>query len=85
MSQSSLEGKLKNTIMVTIGWVFIGLGALGLFLPFLQGILFIMIGIAILSTRSEKIKQLMEYLEKRYPQHYQKVVYWREKISKWFR
>jgi uncharacterized membrane protein YbaN (DUF454 family) len=43
--------KLKNSVMLIIGWFFVGLGILGLFLPFLQGILFIMIGLAILSPR----------------------------------
>jgi len=77
--------KFKNSAMLIIGWFFVGVGILGLFLPFLQGILFIMIGLAILSTRSEQIRRLMKPLEDRYPRHHQRVVVWREKIRKWFK
>jgi len=47
--------------------VLCGLGIVGLFLPVLQGILFIMIGLAFLSSRSATIKRLHNRLEKRYP------------------
>ena len=77
--------KFKNSAMLIIGWFFVGLGILGLFLPFLQGILFIMIGLAILSTRSEQIKRFLKHLEDRYPRHHERVVVWREKIRKWFK
>jgi len=77
--------KFKNSVMLIIGWFFVGLGILGLFLPFLQGILFIMIGLAILSTRSEMIKRLLKHLEDRYPRHHERVVVWRERIRKWFK
>ena len=77
--------KFKNSVMLIIGWFFVGLGILGLFLPILQGVLFIMIGLAILSTRSEKIKRLLKHLEDRYPHHHERVVVWREKIRKWFK
>ncbi len=79
------RSKLKNIAILIIGWLFVGLGILGLFLPILQGILFIMIGLAILSTRSEKIKRLLKYLEDRYPGHHKRVVLWREWVSKWLR
>jgi uncharacterized membrane protein YbaN (DUF454 family) len=77
--------KFKNSVMLIIGWFFVGLGILGLFLPFLQGVLFIMIGLAILSTRSEKIKRLLKHLEDRYPRHHERVMVWREKIRRWFK
>ena len=71
--------------MLIIGWLFIVLGVFGLFLPFLQGILFILIGLAILSSRSEIIKRLLRHLEERYPHHHQRIENWREKIRNWFR
>jgi uncharacterized membrane protein YbaN (DUF454 family) len=77
--------KFKNSVMLIIGWFFVGLGILGLFLPFLQGILFIMIGLAILSTRSKQVKRFLKHLEDRYPRHHERVVVWREKIRKWFK
>ena len=75
---------LKEIGMLIIGWVFIGLGILGLFLPLLQGVLFIMIGLAILSSRSEMVKRFLKHLEERYPQHYNRIEIWREKIRNWF-
>jgi uncharacterized membrane protein YbaN (DUF454 family) len=77
--------KFKHSMMLILGWFFVGLGILGLFLPFLQGFLFIMIGLAILSTRSEQVKRLLKHLEDRYPRHHERVMIWREKIRKWFK
>ena len=77
--------KFKHSVMLVIGWFFLGLGVLGLFLPFLQGVLFIMIGLAILSTRSEQVKRWLNRLEARYPHHHERVMIWRGKIRKWFK
>jgi uncharacterized protein len=76
---------LKKIGILIIGWFFIGLGILGLFLPILQGILFIMIGLAILSTRSELVKRFLKHLEERYPRHHERIEIWREKIRNWFK
>jgi uncharacterized membrane protein YbaN (DUF454 family) len=75
---------LKNVVVLIIGWIFIGLGILGLFLPILQGVLFILIGLAILSSRSKLIKRFLKHLEERYPHHHERVEIWREKIRNWF-
>ncbi len=44
------------------GVLFLILGVIGLFLPFLQGILFLVIGLTLLSSESEKARQWSEYL-----------------------
>ncbi len=77
--------KFKKVAIIIVGWVFIFLGILGIFLPFLQGILFIMIGLAILSSRSELIRRFLKSLEERYPKQYEKVKSWREKIIALFK
>jgi uncharacterized membrane protein YdjX (TVP38/TMEM64 family) len=41
--------KMKVVIRMTIGWAFIVFGILGLFLPILQGILFLAVGVALLA------------------------------------
>lgn len=74
---------IKKVGLLIIGWFFIVLGIFGLFLPILQGILFIMIGLAILSSRSETIKRFLRHLEERYPHHHKRVEIWREKIRSW--
>ena len=43
------------------------LGALGLFLPILQGILFLAIGLFVLSTVSPRIRLWRRRLRRRYP------------------
>ena len=71
---------LKHIGILIVGWLFIGVGIIGLFLPFLQGILFIIIGLAILSSRSELVKRFLKYLEVRYPRYHEWVETWRKKI-----
>jgi uncharacterized membrane protein YbaN (DUF454 family) len=77
--------KFKRIGILIIGWIFIGLGILGLFLPVLQGILFIMIGLAILSSRSKMIKRFLRHLEERYPNQYERMAARKERIKHWFK
>ena len=39
----------KRILLLIVGWAFILLGIIGLFLPVLQGVLFLLIGLMILS------------------------------------
>ena len=77
--------KLKTIGILVIGWFFVGLGILGLFLPILQGILFIMIGLAILSSRSEMVKRWLKHLEEHHPHYHKRMEKWRERIRNWFK
>jgi len=77
--------KFKRIGILVIGWFFVGLGVLGLFLPILQGILFIMIGLAILSTRSEMVKRWLKHLEERHPHYHERMEKWRERMRSWFK
>jgi len=77
--------KFKTIGILVIGWFFVGLGVLGLFLPILQGILFIMIGLAILSSRSEMVKRWLKHLEERHPHLHERMEKWRERIRNWFK
>ncbi len=77
--------RIKSIGMVIVGWFFVLLGIIGLFLPILQGVLFIMIGLAILSSRSELIKRFLERLEERFPKQYEQVEIWKEKIGRWLK
>jgi uncharacterized membrane protein YbaN (DUF454 family) len=77
--------KVKRIGVLILGWFFVGLGIIGLFLPFLQGILFITIGLAFLSSRSATIRRLHNYLERRYPNQYQRIETLKGKVSGWFK
>ncbi len=84
-SQGWVMGKLKELGLLVAGWIFILVGIAGLLLPFLQGIIFIMIGLAILSSRSKTIQRFLKYLEERYPQQYDRVQALREKVKRWLK
>jgi uncharacterized membrane protein YbaN (DUF454 family) len=53
--------------ILVFGWAFIVLGILGLFLPILQGILFLAIGGMLLSMESPWAQRVMERLRTRFP------------------
>ena len=62
-----MQKKIKRVIVLTIGIIFVIFGVLGLFLPFLQGIIFLFIGLILLSFSSPKIRTLIEKHTNKYP------------------
>ncbi len=48
--------QIKHITLVALGWIILAIGVAGLFTPFLQGILFIAIGLLLLSARSTFIR-----------------------------
>ena len=42
-------------------------GVVGLFLPILQGVLFLFVGLALLATENRQARELVEALKRRYP------------------
>jgi uncharacterized membrane protein YbaN (DUF454 family) len=70
---------IKKYYKLVIGYTFIVLGIAGLFLPFLQGILFLAIGGMILSKESPRFHRLKEKIKAKYPNFYAKL---RSKIKK---
>jgi uncharacterized membrane protein YbaN (DUF454 family) len=57
----------KRVLVLVVGWGFILLGIAGLFLPVLQGILFLLIGLVILSTEYVWAHHLLRRLGERFP------------------
>ena len=57
----------QRWLTLAAGWLFILLGLAGLFLPFLQGILFLVIGVLLLARESMWVKRRMVRLRRRYP------------------
>jgi len=57
----------KRAAVLIAGWLFIGLGIVGLFLPILQGILFLLIGLVILSTEYVWAHHLLARVRQRFP------------------
>ncbi len=54
-------------LRLVFGWLFIALGIIGLFLPVLQGILFIMVGIALLADHIPFFAKIRNALFSRFP------------------
>ncbi|MCR6629112.1 MAG: PGPGW domain-containing protein [Magnetospirillum sp.] len=52
---------------IIVGWSFLVLGVLGLFLPILQGVLFLAIGLSILATEQEWAERLLAWARRRFP------------------
>ncbi len=79
------QKRIRRALFLGLGWVFILLGIAGLFLPFLQGILFLVIGILLLSRASPRTRLLLQRLRQRYPQtavHYDT---WAARARSWLR
>lgn len=75
----------KRITLDTIGWIFIILGLVGLVLPVLQGILFLVIGLYILSIHSEFGKRVVYKLKHFHPKvtpHFDRI---EKKIDHFFR
>lgn len=69
----------KRIIVLTLGVVFVLFGILGLFLPFLQGILFLVIGALLLSAYSPSLREWMQMHTRKYP----KLHYWVLRAEAW--
>jgi uncharacterized protein len=75
----------KRVLVEVVGWSFIVLGIVGLFLPVLQGVLFLLIGLTILSTEYVWAHQLLRKLRDRFPRLSEKVELASRKASEWLR
>ena len=61
------SSRWKRIAIIATGWLFIALGVIGLILPILQGILFLLIGVAILATEYPWAKRLLGKIRARFP------------------
>jgi hypothetical protein len=68
-AELSVRGKkfVKKTLRYVTGLTFIVLGLIGCFLPILQGILFLLIGIIILSSEVPAARKLLSIFRRKYP------------------
>ena len=58
---------MKRIIIISLGYGCLALGVLGLFLPILQGVLFIAIGLMILAPYQRWAGRMIEKLEDKFP------------------
>lgn len=62
-----MELQIKRVVVLVVGWSLIAFGVVGLFLPILQGVLFIMLGLLVLSRESKTAHRWLQRGRRRYP------------------
>ena len=80
-----LRQPIKRVIIVTAGWICLGLGVVGLFLPVLQGFLLIGLGLWLLSKESMLMRRLANRLKERYPKQHQRLLDWKARLLSLFK
>lgn len=80
-----MRKRIKETVKLILGWIFVVLGVIGLFLPVLQGILFLMIGLVLLSGKCRWVKQILKKLKDKYPKIYLKAKITKDKSAQYMR
>lgn len=80
-----MKAQIKHILIQIVGWIFVALGVLGLFLPILQGVLFLFIGLAILSTEYAWAHHLLSKVRERFPRLSRTADEATEKASAWIR
>jgi uncharacterized membrane protein YbaN (DUF454 family) len=76
---------MKRIAILVVGWVCVGLGIVGLFLPLLQGLLLVGFGLWLLSKESRTVRELTNRLKKRYPRQHQRLLAWKSRVLALFK
>lgn len=71
----------KRLLLFVVGWTVLLVGIAGLVLPGIQGILTILVGVAILSLVSETVYRLLRRALERWPGLMERIDRWRHKLS----
>ena len=58
---------MTRIVMLGLGYGFLVLGVLGLFLPFLQGFLFLIVGLLILARHAAWAQRALDWVKQRHP------------------
>ncbi len=71
---------MKKFIRYFLGGFFIIIGIVGLFLPILQGIFFLILGLLILAPESKTVQKILKQLRKKFPTIFLKSAQLKKKI-----
>jgi uncharacterized membrane protein YbaN (DUF454 family) len=80
-----VKTRTKRILVLIAGWSFILLGIVGLFLPILQGVLFILVGLIILSSEYVWAHKLVTRVRERFPKIGRVADQATEKAAAWLR
>jgi uncharacterized membrane protein YbaN (DUF454 family) len=78
-----MKARLKRVGVIIVGWAFIVIGIAGLFLPILQGVPFLLVGLLILSTEYVWAHNLLHKLRARFPRIAVHMDHARERAERW--
>ncbi len=81
----AVKSSAKRILVLLAGWSFIMLGVVGLFLPILQGVLFLLVGLIILSSEYVWAHHLLTKLRERFPKLGRTADQAAEKAAAWLR
>ena len=77
---------IRRITVLVLGWTLIGLGIIGLFLPILQGVLFILLGLYVLSRESETARVWLHKIRDHHPAVDERLkgwgMWWRRRFRK---
>ena len=79
-----MKAQIKRAGLLVAGWLFIVLGVIGLFLPIMQGLLFILIGLLILSTEYVWAHKLLQKLRATFPRVSRMLDHAESRVRGWF-
>ena len=80
-----MRTKLKKFVLLFLGWSFVLVGIVGLFLPILPGISFVLIGLLILSPEYAWVRQVLRKVRKRLPAAAQRFERASSRATTWLR
>jgi uncharacterized protein len=73
---------MKRVSLIALGWMFLVMGAAGLVLPVLPGILFLLVGLSILSVEYAWARRWISTLRRRFPAADRKLQVMLDKVAK---
>jgi uncharacterized membrane protein YbaN (DUF454 family) len=77
-----MKKHMRRVAVLVLGWALIAFGIVGLFLPFLQGVLFILLGLYVLSRESETARGWLHRVRDSHPGLDEKLKQWGKKWRK---
>ena len=75
-----MKKTITRVLVLILGWALILLGIIGLFVPILQGILFILLGLLVLSRESVWARSSLHKMRLRFPMADRAMRRWQRKL-----
>jgi len=80
-----MKKTMTRILVLVLGWALILLGIVGLFVPILQGILFILLGLWVLSRESRWAQRCLHKMRLRFPATDRRMREWQLKFRRYRR